>query len=408
MWFQRFIPQPLTAVLFTTLALVILSASIVLYPETLVFETTPQKVLIALFLGSSMIFAGRNPIHIRHNIKVVLTTAPSYATVMLLPPLLAGMTVAVAVVITEILTRAERGNTVSDIATGTARLAGLVTFCAIVAVEASARGIDLAVTMACIALLMLIGDIVGSAFEIAPMSGDSPWRLMPILFREGHATEAMQYLLGVLATLAAFYAPWSLLLWPLPIMVVQRSFKYACEMQDVTARLLESMADAVDLRDAYTGGHSRRVTRYSMQILEVLGISGPEVELIRSAARVHDIGKIGIPDHVLNKPGRLTEEETLVMNSHPVRGAELLARYRDFARGIEIVRGHHERWDGLGYPDGLKGMDIPFGARVIAVADSFDAMTSDRPYRKGMSVEQATPILRAGRGTQWDAALLDA
>ncbi|HEU5088235.1 MAG TPA: HD domain-containing phosphohydrolase, partial [Roseiflexaceae bacterium] len=93
---------------------------------------------------------------------------------------------------------------------------------------------------------------------------------------------------------------------------------------------------------------------------------------------------------------------------HPARGAELLARYRDFARGRRIVRHHHERWDGGGYPDGLRGVDIPFGARVIAVADSFDAMTSDRPYRAGMPVSEALRILKEGRGTQWDAAVVDA
>ncbi len=168
------------------------------------------------------------------------------------------------------------------------------------------------------------------------------------------------------------------------------------------------MADAVDLRDAYTGGHSRRVTDYSAAILRELGLHGPEVDLILAAARVHDIGKIGLPDAILHKPGRLTDEERAAMELHPLHGEALLTRYRDFARGVAIVRHHHESWDGAGYPDGLARTDIPFGARVVAVADSFDAMTSDRPYRKGMPVEKAAAILREGRGTQWDAALVDA
>jgi HD-GYP domain-containing protein (c-di-GMP phosphodiesterase class II) len=143
-------------------------------------------------------------------------------------------------------------------------------------------------------------------------------------------------------------------------------------------------------------------------ILRELGLGGPDADLILSAARVHDVGKIGIPDGVLNKPGALDPEERAIMETHSARGAELLRRYPDFARGVAIVRHHHERWDGRGYPNHKAGYDIPLGARVIAVADSFDAMTSHRPYRKGMSKERARLILREGRGTQWDAQVGDA
>ncbi|MCZ7567308.1 MAG: HD-GYP domain-containing protein [Ardenticatenaceae bacterium] len=179
-------------------------------------------------------------------------------------------------------------------------------------------------------------------------------------------------------------------------------------MQASTQQLLESLADTVDLRDPYTGGHSRRVTAFCQGMLRELGISGHEADLIIAAARVHDIGKIGIPDEILRKPGKLTPEEWAIMSAHSARGAELLARYGDFARGAGIVRHHHERWDGQGYPDGLKEFEIPFGARVIAVADSFDAMTSDRPYRRGMSGAQAVSILRKECGRQWDASIVDA
>jgi hypothetical protein len=405
---RRLIPQPLTAIVFCTLALTTLGAGALLYPELFLYHMSATELFVAPMLGLAMIFAGLHPIHIRHNIKVVLTTAPNYAAALLLPPLIGGCTAAIAVVITEILTHKERGNTPSDIATAAGRWALIVALCGVAAHQALAAGIPATLMFVGVGVLMFTGDSFSAAFEIAPMSGESPLRLAPILFREGALTEGVQYLLGLLAILAAEQQIWSLLLWVVPVAIVRRAFKYAREMQDGTALLLESMADAVDLRDAYTGGHSRRVTDYSLAILRQLGISGPEVELIRSAARVHDIGKIGIPDSILNKPGRLSDEETLVMNSHPARGAELLARYRDFARGVAIVRGHHERWDGLGYPDGLRGMEIPFGARVIAVADSFDAMTSDRPYRNGMPRERALAILREGRGAQWDPAIVDA
>jgi HD-GYP domain-containing protein (c-di-GMP phosphodiesterase class II) len=135
---------------------------------------------------------------------------------------------------------------------------------------------------------------------------------------------------------------------------------------------------------------------------------GAEVDLIISAARVHDIGKIGVPDHILNKPGPLTPEERAIMETHPVLGADLLLRYPDFMRGVDIVRHHHESWNGTGYPSKLAGYAIPFGARVIAVADSYDAMTSDRPYRRGMTPARAAQILREGRGKQWDTSIVDA
>jgi HD-GYP domain-containing protein (c-di-GMP phosphodiesterase class II) len=255
---------------------------------------------------------------------------------------------------------------------------------------------------------MFTGDIITGALEIASMSGEPPWRVMAILLRELSLPEGAQYLLGILAALAALQQAWSLVLWVLPVCIVYLSFKHAKEMHDGTSKLLESMADAVDLRDPYTGGHSRRVTEYTLRILHEMSVTGPELDLIRSAARVHDIGKIGIPDQILNKPGRLTPEEKCIMDSHPARGAELLARYTDFARGMDIVRHHHERWDGQGYPDRLNGLDIPFGARVIAVADSFDAMTSDRPYRAGIPTDKAVQILREGRGHQWESTIVDA
>jgi putative two-component system response regulator len=168
------------------------------------------------------------------------------------------------------------------------------------------------------------------------------------------------------------------------------------------------MADTVDLRDPYTGGHSRRVTEFVESILKEMGKQGPEVELITTAARLHDIGKIAVPDTILNKPGKLTDEEWAIMASHPEVGADFLGKHPGFKRGVEIVRHHHEAWDGTGYPHKLKATEIPLGARIIAVADSYDAMTSDRPYRKGMNTDEAVRILREGRGTQWDAQIVDA
>jgi putative nucleotidyltransferase with HDIG domain len=259
-----------------------------------------------------------------------------------------------------------------------------------------------------VAAIMYTTDTVLGAIEIAAMSDDTVGQLLILLVREGWAVEGVQYLLGILGALVALQHPWALALLVPPVIFVYLAYQRAQEMQDTTRHLLENMADTVDLRDLYTGGHSRRVAELCSGILAELALRGPEAELIITAARVHDIGKIALPDQILNKPGKLDPEEQAIMESHSVRGAEFLARYPDFRRGVEIVRHHHERWDGRGYPDGLCGTAIPIGARVIAVADSFDAMTSDRPYRKGMMLRKAAQILRDESGVQWDAEIVEA
>jgi HD-GYP domain-containing protein (c-di-GMP phosphodiesterase class II) len=246
------------------------------------------------------------------------------------------------------------------------------------------------------------------AIEISAMSDQSVGQVLSTLVREGIAVEGVQYLLGILGALIAAEHPWALALLVMPILFVHSAYKNTKEMHTSTRVLLESIADTVDLRDPYTGGHSRRVTAYCEGILQALPLSGPEAGLILAAARVHDIGKIAIPDGILNKVGYLEAHERAIMQSHSVRGAEFLARYADFTRGVAIVRHHHEHWNGNGYPAGLSGAAIPLGSRIIAVADSFDAMTTDRPYRKGMSAQDALQILREGRGEQWDASIVDA
>jgi HD-GYP domain-containing protein (c-di-GMP phosphodiesterase class II) len=228
------------------------------------------------------------------------------------------------------------------------------------------------------------------------------------VIREGTIIEIAQYLIAILGVLAADENIWSLGLLVIPLTITYFAFKNIKEVRQETVRILNDMADTVDLRDMYTGGHSNRVADLVHQILIQLNVAGPEASLIEMSARLHDIGKIGIPDTILMKPGTLSAVEMSIMQAHPQKGAELISKYKDFSRGASIIMHHHERWDGDGYPARLKGYEIPFGARVLAVADSFDAMTSDRPYRKALSVYQAIQILLEGRGTQWEPAIVNA
>ncbi|MDD5089547.1 MAG: TIGR00282 family metallophosphoesterase [Candidatus Wallbacteria bacterium] len=170
---------------------------------------------------------------------------------------------------------------------------------------------------------------------------------------------------------------------------------------------IQVLANAMDSKDPYTHGHSRRVAKYSVEIAKKIGLSREEIEDINFAALLHDIGKIGIRDHILCKPGRLTDEEYQIIKNHPVISAQILAPVEFLSDKIPMVRGHHERYDGKGYPDGLKGKDICLGARIIAVADSFDAMTSDRSYRKGMPFEQSFEELKKCSWTQFDGDMVD-
>jgi HD-GYP domain-containing protein (c-di-GMP phosphodiesterase class II) len=174
------------------------------------------------------------------------------------------------------------------------------------------------------------------------------------------------------------------------------------KQRDLFLNTITILAQAVEMRDEYTGGHTARVTSYSLMLAETLQVSAEDLERIQIGTPLHDIGKIGVSDAILCKPDRLTPEEYELMKLHTVKGDEILATIPDLESVRPIVRSHHERWDGRGYPDGLRGEQIPRLARIVAVADTFDAMTSDRPYRKGLPAEVAFAEIEKQSGLQFD------
>lgn len=169
---------------------------------------------------------------------------------------------------------------------------------------------------------------------------------------------------------------------------------------------IKALANAIEARDAYTRGHSERVTKYSVKIAQKMGIDGEEIEKIRYAAVLHDIGKIKIREEILNKPGKLTDEEFNILKQHPTHGAKMLKPVEEFNEILPYLYHHHERYDGRGYPQGLSGIDIPMASRIMAVADTFDAMTSNRPYRRAMPVTKAVVELENNSGTQFDPEIV--
>ena len=183
------------------------------------------------------------------------------------------------------------------------------------------------------------------------------------------------------------------------------------DREEVILSALEALANAVDARDPYTAGHSQRVTQYSLMIARQMKYSpkdqGAWVRLERGV-RLHDIGKIGVPDAVLQKPGKLTDAEFAKMKEHPVVGFNILSGLKMLTDELVIVRSHHERYDGKGYPDRKKSDELPIFAWIASAADAIDAMTSDRPYRKGMSIEIAIDQVRHGAGTQFHPDVAEA
>jgi putative nucleotidyltransferase with HDIG domain len=258
---------------------------------------------------------------------------------------------------------------------------------------------------ACVMYVVSVSMVVVAA---GLMTGRSPVQIWVEAAGAELKQTAAIYVTGYVLAVVSNGRPWLAVVMMGPVAGLQLALNRSVQLREQTVSAVESMADVVDHRDPYTFQHSQSVADNAVLTARKLGLPDREIELIRLAARVHDLGKIAVPDEVLHKQGRLTDAEFALMKKHPETGAEILAKFPQYRRGRELVLAHHERMDGCGYPRGLSGSAIPLGARVIAVADAWDAMTSDRPYRTALDPEVALGELLRGRGTQWDAEVVDA
>jgi HD-GYP domain-containing protein (c-di-GMP phosphodiesterase class II) len=200
----------------------------------------------------------------------------------------------------------------------------------------------------------------------------------------------------------------SALLYPVILRLTRRLADYSTYLLDANLESLSVLGSAIAKRDSDTDAHNYRVTLYSTRIGEALGITPAEMRVMIKGSFLHDVGKLGIPDNILLKPGRLDAQEFTVMRTHVEKGADIVQRSSWLRDGTEIVGYHHEKFAGGGYPHGLKGLDIPITARIFAVSDVFDALTSHRPYKKPLSFEETMDILEQDRGKHFDPAVLDA
>jgi HD-GYP domain-containing protein (c-di-GMP phosphodiesterase class II) len=246
------------------------------------------------------------------------------------------------------------------------------------------------------------------ALIISPIVGSTPFEMWKSNFSATYIFVTLPTL-GSLVPLIAKENQLGVLVLFVPLVGSHISQRRLRKAEVETQATMEGLADALERRDPYTSRHSIRVTDYVRAILqEMPQIPAPTQQMIVDAARIHDLGKVGTQDSALRKPGPLTEEERLDIQQHSAIGADIVGRLEIYKRIATIVRHHHERWDGTGYPDRLAGEDIPLGSRIIGVADAFDAMTSDRPYRSALSMESAICELRKHSGTQFDPAIVEA
>jgi putative nucleotidyltransferase with HDIG domain len=374
-------------------------------------------------LAVAGLLALRFPLHISVSVKVSVATAVWFAAVLVLPAWQAPALVAAMLAVNVALAAARRARATSEKPPlGTLALsvlfnagqgyfsvlaAGLVLSAAGVSARNELTAPD-TLTIAGAALVMYMTNALLISIAVALATSRS---LLSVL-RNSHKVVLGQfaslYLVGAGAAFAIVGLPWLLVLSLAGAFLVYLSWRHRIELRHESVRAMERMADEVDRRDPYTYQHSQRVARYSKAIAIKLRLSMAEIELIELAAKVHDIGKIRIPDSILLKPGKLTDEERREMERHPRLGFDILRPFSEYAKVLDLVLTHHERYDGLGYPNGTVGRRQLLIAQVIPVADSFDAMTSNRAYRAAKSWVGAMEELRHGAGSQWNPKVVEA
>jgi HD-GYP domain-containing protein (c-di-GMP phosphodiesterase class II) len=344
---------------------------------------------------------------------VSVSAAFSFAAGLTVGPVLGGMVVALAHIIDGIIARPRRQPIKTVVNAANSGLSTIVSSALYFELAepgqstiGSYRNILAAVLAAAVYTLINSGVL---ALIVAPVLGVSPFEMWRINFAGLHVELLSLVTLGSLIPVLVSENPLSILLLIAPLMLGPHlAFKGIRQAHLDTRVAMEGLADALERRDASTYQHSIRVTEHVRTILAAMPqIPQPTAEAIVAAAHVHDLGKVGSRDGSLKKPGELSDEERREIQQHSVIGAEIVGRLEAYRQSVDTIRHHHERWDGTGYPDGLEGERIPLGARIIAVADTFDAMTSDRVYRAALPVDVAFAELAKGRGTQFDPQIVD-
>jgi putative nucleotidyltransferase with HDIG domain len=200
---------------------------------------------------------------------------------------------------------------------------------------------------------------------------------------------------------------WTLALFIIPLFLARYSYQLYLDMKEAHINTVAALTSAIDASDPFTHGHSYRVSRYALRIGRSMSLTSKDLEILEYGALLHDIGKIAIQHDILHKVGKLSDDDRKTLKQHPSIGADIVENLKFLKGAAVLVRYHHEQPDGKGYPEGLKGDEIPVGARIMLVADAFDAMTSDRPYRKGLPIERVLQQFDEYRGIQFDKEITE-
>lgn len=376
---------------------------------TLYTDLSGRQLLWSGVLLVLATIAERFPLHLTHKTNINVTAAAFVVMLLLLPSWLPGLLALVAASSAQALRRAEVmealfniGQTVLYI-TVTALLYHVL---ADVRIGPDVGGFGSVGVLVIVALTMHLLNTGLVATAGALQLALNPLRVWATTIALDWMPHVTLCALGAIAAVLATDQPLVLPFLALPAVLVHQSVRQTVQLRVDTHEALASLVEVMELRDPYTAGHSRRVAALAGTLAQRLSLMAEEADLIEQAGRVHDIGKAGIDTAILSKDGQLDEREWLQMKLHPVHGANVVARFAAYQDAARIVRHHHEAWDGSGYPDGLAGEDIPMGARIIAVVDTFDALTTNRPYRDALSISTALSILEQGAGRQWDARVV--
>jgi len=365
-----------------------------------------DRMLAWLFiLVPFIVVSERFPIHLIHKTNINLSLALHVAMLLLLPVQAIGLTIVVAACIAQLWRRSQRIEALFNIGqTALYVTAGSLAYAAAAPLDVGPRLGDQGSVVALAAGVVTL-HLVNTALVALAASfqlGLNPWRAW--LMNIGIEVVPNVTLVG-LGTLGALLTDQHPLVLPfviLPGALVHHSINQMTRLRVDTHEALATLVEVVELRDPYTAGHSHRVAGLAQILAVRLGLTAEEADVIEQAGRVHDLGKVAMDSTILLKTGRLTEAEWVQMRLHPVHGANVIEQFSVYNKIAMLVRHHHEAWDGTGYPDGLSDEAIPFGSRILAVADTFDAITSSRPYRAGKTVDEAIGILEQGAGTSWD------
>lgn len=371
-------------------------------------DRTAQLVVVFLVLVGTL--ADIWGIHLHYKLMVTLSTASNFAATVLFGPAVSGVVGAIGSILSDVWARRawykvlfNSADTVLSV-----NAAGLTY---LLLNDGSPLPLASLQNAAAIVISGVVYLLVNSAITctvVGLAEGNNPWAVWRANFKGVYFQLITLFPLGTLIVIVYHQTPWGLALLAFPILLAHYSFESYRRLQTQSQRTMETLAQAVDRRDTYTYRHSERVALISERIARRLNFDISDTETVVAAARVHDLGKIGIESSILLKPGKLDPDEWRKMEEHPRIGADIIAQLPVYEQVRDLVAYHQERYDGKGYPYGLRGEELPMGARIIAVADAFEAMTSDRPYRKALSTEIALAELRKGRGTQFDPDIVDA